>query len=137
MRLSGAKSVNSAILVSHLQMRVVFNQATPLIFSYFLFVESLLLPGTSLISSIPSEVGLLTNLVVLHLYSNGLTGEIPSEMGNLEAAEKILLHFNELEGPVPEQVCALPELDGISVSCGLFVGPECDCCVDCSEILSE
>ncbi len=102
--LSGAKSVNYAILVSNL------------------------------ISSIPSEVGLLTNLVELHLYSNGLTGEIPVELGSLEKAEQILLHVNELEGTVPEQVCDLPELEAISVSCGLSVGPECDCCVECANI---
>lgn len=129
--LSGAKSVNYAILVSNFQMCVVIHQAT---FSHFLFVESLLLPETSLISSIPSEVGLLTNLVELHLYSNGLTGEIPVELASLEKAEQILLHVNELEGTVPEQVCDLPELEAISVSCGLSVGPECDCCVECANI---
>ena len=114
-------------------MSVVVNQASTLIFSQ-LFVESLLLSGTSLISNIPSEVGLLTNLLFLHLDSNGLTGEIPIELGNLEEAEQILLHFNELEGTVPEQVCDLPELQGISVSCGLSVGPECDCCVKCTDV---
>lgn len=71
---------------------------------------------------------------VLWLYSNGFSGTIPTELGNLEYLEQLLLHFNDLEGSVPSQICALPNLKGITVSCGVFDGPKCDCCVDCTDL---
>ena len=48
----------------------------------------LFLDDCSLIGTIPSEIGLLSNLKVLGLYSNFLTGTIPQTIENLESVCK-------------------------------------------------
>jgi hypothetical protein len=71
------------------------------------------------------------------LYANQLTGTIPAELGNLAPAEKMLLYLNQLQGSMPQDICALTEtgvLKDLIVSCGLSSGPDCDCCIDCTEV---
>jgi hypothetical protein len=76
----------------------------------------------------------------LMLHNNQLTGTIPSMLGNLALAEKIHLYTNQLQGSVPQEICMLKEL---AVGCKKVSssseevspsGPDCDCCIDCSEV---
>ena len=48
-----------------------------------------------LTGTIPTEVGLLTNLQRLWLYRNDLTGSVPSELENLTNLELLKLEEND------------------------------------------
>lgn len=47
---------------------------------------------------IPESIGLLKDLIVLNLSSNGFNGNIPSSLGNLTQLESL---DNELSGQIP------------------------------------
>ena len=51
---------------------------------------------------IPPELGSLTNLMDLYLYSNDLVGEIPEELGQLAHLQRLNIYGNNLEGCIPE-----------------------------------
>ena len=53
---------------------------------------------------IPPEIGNLTNLQHLLLYSNFLSGEIPSEIGNLTNLTDLGLWSNQLTGQIPSEI---------------------------------
>jgi Leucine-rich repeat (LRR) protein len=56
--------------------------------------DTLYLGWNQLTGSIPSEIGILTNLTGLSLYNNQLTGSIPPEIGNLTNLESLSLWGN-------------------------------------------
>ena len=60
---------------------------------------------------IPSEVGNLTDLTRLSIWSNQVTGEIPPELGNLTRLTTLILTGNELTGPIPPEIGNLTNLD--------------------------
>jgi len=99
-------------------------------------LERLDLDDNSLTGSIPSELGLLNNLGSLYLYLNSLTGSIPSELGLLTNLEYLILHYNSLTGTMPNEVCALRNdnvgnLDTLVADCEEVTCPCCTyCCVD-------
>ena len=69
------------------------------------------LVGSSLIyGEIPPEIGNLTNLTQLYLYSNELTGEIPESIGNLTNLTQLYLYSNELTGEIPKSIGNLTNL---------------------------
>jgi Leucine-rich repeat (LRR) protein len=51
-------------------------------------------------STIPIELGNLSNLEVLSLGWNQLSGEIPPQLGTLSNLEKLRLQFNQLSGAI-------------------------------------
>ena len=59
------------------------------------------LRGNQLSGEIPAELGSLSNLKTLWLYSNQLSGEIPPELGNLSNLQGLNLSYNDLSGCVP------------------------------------
>lgn len=67
---------------------------------------------------LPSEIGLMTDLLALHLAKNELTGALPSELGLLAQSDnpgggllKVLdVSNNYLIGDVPEELCFLAKL---------------------------
>ena len=61
------------------------------------------LRGNQLSGEIPAELGSLSNLKTLWLYSNQLSGEIPPELGNLSNLQGLNLSYNDLSG-----VCQAP-----------------------------
>lgn len=61
-------------------------------------------------STIPPELGNLTELVRLNLARNGLTGNIPAELGNLRKLEWLLLSYNQLSGSIPSELGNLSDL---------------------------
>ncbi|BBH10202.1 Leucine-rich repeat receptor-like protein kinase family protein, partial [Prunus dulcis] len=62
------------------------------------------LPMNSLDSSIPSELGLCTNLAYLALSSNHLEGKIPSSIGQLRELQYLYLHMNFLDSSIPSEL---------------------------------
>ncbi|CDP11199.1 unnamed protein product [Coffea canephora] len=64
-----------------------------------------------LIGTIPTSLGNLTNLTVLHLYDNQLSGSIPEELGNLELLTDLELDRNELNGSIPKSFGDLSNLE--------------------------
>lgn len=60
--------------------------------------------------SLPTELGLLSNLRTLDLSNNpDLTGMVPSELGRLDNLFTLSLHGTTLTGSVPDEICALKE----------------------------
>jgi Leucine-rich repeat (LRR) protein len=81
-----------------------------------------------LTSTIPSEIGLLTQLTLLSFSTNQLTSTIPSELGRLTQLVELSFHYNELSGTIPSFLCSLTSLAGnIWIDCGEIT---CDsgCC---------
>ncbi|PON32511.1 Serine/threonine protein kinase [Parasponia andersonii] len=60
---------------------------------------------------IPSELGILTKLVLLNLDSNNLTGEIPPSLGNMSSLEQFYVQTNKLVGTVPDELGKLKRLE--------------------------
>ncbi|KAG4399151.1 hypothetical protein AAZX31_08G178800 [Glycine max] len=56
------------------------------------------------------ELGQLTNLQYLELYSNNITGKIPEELGNLTNLVSLDLYLNTLDGPIPTTLGNLAKL---------------------------
>ena len=60
--------------------------------------------------SIPSQLGLLTELNTLSLRDNKLAGSIPSQLGQLTQLTLLDLDYNTLTGPIPSQLGQLTRL---------------------------
>ncbi|KAI3702052.1 hypothetical protein L6452_27662 [Arctium lappa] len=56
------------------------------------------------------QLGQLTNLQYLELYSNNITGKIPSELGNLTSLVSLDLYLNRLDGIIPDTLGNLKKL---------------------------
>eukprot|EP00980_Cylindrotheca_fusiformis_P003871 scaffold858_cov123-Cylindrotheca_fusiformis.AAC.47 len=54
--------------------------------------------------TIPSELGLLTNLVYLNFHVNSLSGIIPNEYGSLSGLTTLHMHDNVLTGTLPTEL---------------------------------
>ena len=81
-------------------------------------LRELHLHNNTLSGSIPPELGDLTNLVELSLWSlnlgnNKLSGSIPPEIGNLTRLGGLWLNANNLSGSIPPKVAAL--MTGLAV----------------------
>ena len=78
--------------------------------AYYHFKAELHLFENKLNGTIPTELGLLSNMEQLDLYSNQLTGTIPSELGLLSNLMTFYLGSNQLTGAVPTTLATLPLL---------------------------
>jgi len=85
--------------------------------------------GNNLQGTIPTTLGLLTNLNILFIDGNQYEGTIPSELGDLESMEKIYLNDNDLVGSIPDELCAL-EIKIFWADCTEY-DDECICCTRC------
>ena len=69
--------------------------------------------GNQLTGTIPAELGQLTQLQRLFLWSNQLTGEIPVELGQLSQLQSLSLSGNQLTGEIPVELGQLSQLQGV------------------------
>ena len=73
-------------------------------------------------STIPSEIGLLTQLTFLSIYDNELKGTIPSEVGLLTQLMALVFNNNELVGTIPSEVGLLTQLTYLAIKDNKLVG---------------
>ncbi|CAK9866647.1 unnamed protein product [Sphagnum jensenii] len=67
--------------------------------------EECRLTAASIVGTLPSAIGNLTNLVELTLTDNpGLSGNIPKELGNLTNLVTLNLSNNDLNGSIPAEL---------------------------------
>ncbi|KAI2490344.1 hypothetical protein MHU86_24234 [Fragilaria crotonensis] len=78
--------------------------------------------NNSLTSSIPSEIGLLTQLTVLSFYKNSLTSTIPSEIGLLTKLTSLIFWENLLTSTIPRAIGLLTRLTMLDFDSTMLTG---------------
>ncbi|KAI4342271.1 hypothetical protein MLD38_026914 [Melastoma candidum] len=68
------------------------------------------LGNANLTGPLVSQLGQLSNLQYLELYSNNLSGRLPDELGNLSNLVSLDLYLNKLDGPIPVTLGKLQKL---------------------------
>ncbi|PRQ20241.1 putative transferase, protein kinase RLK-Pelle-LRR-II family [Rosa chinensis] len=79
-------------------------------------LQYLELYSNNITGNIPTELGGLNNLVSLDLYLNKLDGEIPSTLGNLEKLRFLRLNNNTLRGEIPRSLTKIASLQVLDLS---------------------
>lgn len=74
-------------------------------FSFF-FTEWVFIGNNLFSDTLPTQLGLLTNLEYFYAEGNQFTGTIPSEMGQMTEMREIDFHDTMLTGTVPEELYA-------------------------------
>ena len=78
-------------------------------------VTSLDLKDNRLIGTIPSELGNLPHLELLHFSGNQLSGPIPVELGQLTNLKQLALNTNQFSGNIPPELGNLTKLEMMSL----------------------
>ena len=86
-------------------------------------VTKLELGGNDLSGALPSELGNLTNLQVLHLYENALSGALPASLGDLTSLRELDLYENDLSGALPSELGNLTNLEILYLDHNQLSGP--------------
>ncbi|PQQ17515.1 BRASSINOSTEROID INSENSITIVE 1-associated receptor kinase 1-like [Prunus yedoensis var. nudiflora] len=68
------------------------------------------LGNANLSGQLVSQLGVLSNLQYLELYSNNITGNIPAELGTLTNLVSLDLYLNSLRGTIPDTLAKLEKL---------------------------
>ena len=76
----------------------------------------------SLTSTIPSEIGLLTQLVYLDFVENALTSSIPSEIGLLTQLAYLDFSENDLTSAIPNEIDLLTQLTVLGFNDNALMG---------------
>ncbi|CAN0328759.1 unnamed protein product [Ascophyllum nodosum] len=63
-----------------------------------------------IVGELPREMGSMSSLTVLHLYSASIQGSIPETLGQLQNLEELWLNQNNLSGCIPEELGRLTNL---------------------------
>jgi len=72
------------------------------------------LANNNLVGVLPTQIGDLDTLKVLHLNSNQISGSIPNEVGNLTDLRNINFDFNQFSGNIPVELGSLTNLTDLS-----------------------
>jgi len=75
-----------------------------------------------LTGTIPSEIGLLSDLTSLNLFFNDLTGTVPTEIGLMSSLTRLHFSSNALTGTIPSQLGLISGLESLSLSSNSFIG---------------
>ncbi|XP_065862666.1 probable leucine-rich repeat receptor-like protein kinase At1g35710 [Euphorbia lathyris] len=78
------------------------------------------LGDSSLGGSIPSEIGMLSNLKYLRLNHSRLTGELPFEIGKLTQLLELDVSYNQLTGSIPPALGNLTHLQSLVLTSNYF-----------------
>ncbi|KAL7577641.1 hypothetical protein ACA910_015158 [Epithemia clementina (nom. ined.)] len=76
----------------------------------------------NLVGTIPSEMGLLTDLAIWGMERGGLTSTIPTEIGRLTNLIFLDLDFNELSGSLTSELLSLSSLTQLDLNDNQFTG---------------
>lgn len=77
----------------------------------------------NLAGTIPTEFGLLTDLIIWGMENGNLTGTIPTEIGILSNLIFIDLDFNKLTGTLTPELYSLTDLTQLDLNDNHFSGP--------------
>jgi Leucine-rich repeat (LRR) protein len=99
-------------------------------------LASISLTNATLRGPIPTELGKLSGLRRLWLYSNKLTGSIPAELNHLSGLEVLQVHNNSLNGAMPQGICSIIdkspyEFKSLTSDCVTKVTCDSSCCTEC------
>ena len=83
-------------------------------------LEIFLAPNANLVRSIPTSIGLLTNLMSIDVSKNTLTGPLPSEIGQLSKLENLVAFGNELTAAIPSEIGGLTSVKNVVFSVNKF-----------------
>lgn len=83
-------------------------------------LEIFLAPNANLVRSIPTSIGLLTNLMSIDVSKNTLTGPLPSEIGQLSKLENLVAFGNELTAAIPSEIGGLTSVKNVDFSVNKF-----------------
>uniref|UniRef100_A0A0C9RLY8 non-specific serine/threonine protein kinase n=1 Tax=Wollemia nobilis TaxID=56998 RepID=A0A0C9RLY8_9CONI len=81
------------------------------------------LGNAQLSGTLVPQLGQLTNLQYLELYSNNITGPIPSDLGNLTNLVSLDLYLNTFTGPIPPSLGKLSKLRFLRLNNNSLTGP--------------
>lgn len=76
----------------------------------------------NLVGTIPTEIGLLTDLIIWGMERGTLTGQLPSEIGLLSQLIFLDLDFNDLSGSLPTEIYLLTGLTQFDINNNRFSG---------------
>ncbi|KAL3929375.1 MAG: hypothetical protein SGBAC_012240 [Bacillariaceae sp.] len=76
----------------------------------------------NLVGTVPTEIGLLTDLVSLRTSDNPITGTIPSEIGSLSSLEHLSLSATFMAGSIPTEVARMTSLTYLSLHDTVLTG---------------
>ncbi|KAL1188221.1 Receptor protein kinase-like protein ZAR1 [Cardamine amara subsp. amara] len=79
-------------------------------------VVSLSIPKKKLVGSLPSSLGLLSNLRHLNMRSNELSGSLPVELFQAQRLQSLVLYGNFLSGSIPNEIGDLKFLQILDLS---------------------
>ena len=86
------------------------------------YVDKIELGVNALSGTIPTEIGVFSNLTELWLHYNSLTGSIPAELGDLSNLVKLSLINNQLTGSIPPELGGLDSIDMLVFSVNQLTG---------------
>ena len=79
-------------------------------------VNDIELANNNLVGTIPTELGLLTELKVWAMERGGLRGTIPSQVGTLQQLTLLSLDVNSLTGTLPQELFTLRQLTELDLN---------------------
>mmetsp|Transcript_9202 Transcript_9202/g.26287 ORF Transcript_9202/g.26287 Transcript_9202/m.26287 type:complete len:658 (-) Transcript_9202:185-2158(-) len=85
-------------------------------------VTEVLFEDNDLIGTIPTEMGLLTDLILWGMERGGLTGRIPSQIGELPNLIFLDLDFNSLTGALPIELFTLSGMTQLDLNNNALTG---------------
>lgn len=91
----------------------------------------LMFSNPNLSGSLPSELGLLRNLVNLEIHDSTICGTVPTSLGKLISLREFRLYKTRLAGTMPNEVCSLQNDGNLTVLVADCIFVECTCCTDC------
>ncbi|CAB9499410.1 Leucine rich repeat N-terminal domain [Seminavis robusta] len=85
-------------------------------------IKSFIMHGAQLAGTLPSEIGLATQLKRLQLSSSQIHGRLPSELGLLTAMTRLALSVNPLTGAVPKSFTNFEVISRLELQNTLLTG---------------
>ena len=76
----------------------------------------------SISGTLPTQIGLLTNLLQLFMTNNHLSGTLPTEIGLLTSLRKLGMSGNSISGVLPTELAQLTKLEALGASVNRLSG---------------